>query len=263
MTVDPTARFAHLLSLPDEEVPLDEAALLIAAHAHPDLDVTKQLARLDELAAGCAVRTLDDLLIHLFDHHGFAGNTDAYADPENSFLDAVMDRGLGIPISLAVLLIEVGRRVGVLLEGVGMPYHFLARHVAAPPALVDAFSGRRIDVDGAARLYRAGAGPDAEFDPVTMLRVATSRETVLRMLANLKDLYTRSQDRESLLWVLRLRTLVPGTPLSESAQLAGVLASSGRATEAADLLDELAQRLPEDAADRARRKARMLRATLN
>ena len=257
-------RFAHLLSLPDEEVPLDEAVLLIAAHAHPSLDVAKQLARIDELAAGCVDRFLDGLLTHVFAHHGFMGNREDYGDPENSFLDSVLDRGLGIPISLTVLLMEIGRRIGVPIEGVGMPFHFLARHPGPPPVLIDAFGdGRKLDLPAASALFQAAAGPGAELDPATMLPVASNRDIVLRMLANLKDIYTRRSDRESLLWVLRLRTLVPGTPLSESAQLAGVLASSGRATEAADLLDELALRLPADAAERAHRKARMLRATLN
>ena len=260
----PTARFGHLLSLPDEEVPLDEAVLLIAAHAHPDLDIAKQRARLDELAAGCVNRTVDGVLTHVFDHHGFMGDRDDYRNPENLFLDSVLDRGLGIPISLAVLLIEVGRRVGVPFEGVGMPHHFLARHPGPPPVLIDPYGrGQRLDLAGAAALFHAGAGPDAPFDPTSMLAPATNRETIFRFLSNLKQTYTATQDREALLWVLRLRTLVPGTPLSESAQLAGVLASSGRASEAADLLDELSMRLPADAAERAKRKARMLRATLN
>lgn len=260
----PTARFGHLLSLPDEEVPLDEAVLLIAAHAHPDLDIAKQQERLDELAAGCVNRSADGLLTHLFDHHGFMGDLDDYRNPENLFLDSVLDRGLGIPISLATLLSEVGRRVGVPFEGVGMPYHFLARHPGPPPVLVDPYAGgAKLDLAGAEELFRHGAGPEAPFDPAAMLRPATNREIVFRFLTNLKQTYTASQDRDALLWVLRLRTLVPGTPLSESAQLAGVLASSGRASEAADLLDELALRLPADAAERAQRKARMLRATLN
>lgn len=262
--MNPTARFGHLLSLPDEEVPLDEAVLLIAAHAHPDLDIAKQRARLDELAAGCVNRTADGVLTHLFDHHGFMGDRDDYRNPENLFLDSVLDRGIGIPVSLTVLLIEVGRRVGVAFEGVGMPYHVLARHPGPPPLLVDPYGGgRHLDVAGAAEIYQTAGGPEAVFDPATMLQPMTNREIVFRFLANLKQTYTATQDREALLWVLRLRTLVPGTPLSESAQLAGVLASSGRASEAADLLDELALRLPDDAAERARRKANMLRATLN
>lgn len=260
----PTARFGHLLSLPDEEVPLDEAVLLIAAHAHLDLDISKQRARLDELAAGCVNRTVDGVLTHLFDHHGFMGDRDDYRNPENLFLDSVLDRGMGIPVSLTVVLMEVGRRVGVPFDAVGMPFHVLARHPGPPPVLVDPYGGGgRVDVAGAAELFHAAAGPDAPFDPAVTQQTMTNREIVFRFLSNLKQSYTASQDRESLLWVLRLRTLVPGTPLSESAQLAGVLASSGRASEAADLLDELALRLPADAAERAQRKARMLRATLN
>ena len=89
------ARFAALVARPDEEIPLDEAALLIAAEARPDVDVAAELGRLDELAAGCKEPTLDGLTRHLFTELGFRGNTEEYQDPDNSYLDQVIRRRRG------------------------------------------------------------------------------------------------------------------------------------------------------------------------
>src|SRR5687767_8200788 len=109
MTGDPTSRFAALVQRPEAELAtrLDEAAFLLAAHAHPGLDVDTQRARLDELAAACASPRLADVAHHLFVEQGFPGNAEDYYDPRNSYLDDVLDRRLGIPITLAVVLMEV------------------------------------------------------------------------------------------------------------------------------------------------------------
>src|SRR5947209_12517593 len=125
---DPTARFAELVQRPEEELPLDEGALLIAAHANPELDVEFELALLDDLAERCPAPTLDALRQHLFVDLGFTGNVDDYYDPDNSFLDQVVRRRVGLPIALSVLGIEVGRRLGLRLGGVALPGHFLLRH---------------------------------------------------------------------------------------------------------------------------------------
>jgi len=143
------ARFADLVALPDDEIPLDEAALLIAAQARPELDVGAELGRLDELAGGCGEATLDGLAQHLFTDLGFHGNTEHYQDPDNSYLDQVLERRVGIPIALSVVTMEVGRRLGVALDGVGMPGHFLVRHRADPATFLDPFDhGRRLDDQG-------------------------------------------------------------------------------------------------------------------
>ena len=109
--MDLTDRFAELLARPEPEIPLDEAALLIAAHAHPDLDLDARLAQLDALAASAAGLSADELATRLFVTEGFTGNESDYGDPRNSFLDDVLDRHLGIPITLSVVMLEVGRRV--------------------------------------------------------------------------------------------------------------------------------------------------------
>src|ERR1700716_354201 len=152
--VDATERFTELVRRPPAEVPLDEAALLIAAHAHPDLDVAGALAELDGLAEGVRGDTADDLATALFDEGGLAGNTVDYGDPRNSYLDDVLARRLGIPITLSVVMIEVGRRLDVRVYGVGMPGHFLVQAAGEPDAWFAPFhGGRRLDLDGCRDLY--------------------------------------------------------------------------------------------------------------
>ncbi len=128
-----TDAFIALVQGPENALHLDHAALLLAAHAEPGLDVGAQLDRIDDLAARCPAPTLDGVRGLLFEDMGFSGDTEYYSDPRNSLLDQVLDRRLGIPISLSVLMMEVGRRVGVPLEGVAMPGHFLVRQPRTSP----------------------------------------------------------------------------------------------------------------------------------
>ena len=259
---DATARFAELVGRPDAEIALDEGAFLIAAHAYPDLDVDREQGRLDELAASCPP-TLEGVCERLFDVLGFTGNRRRYSDPRNSFLNEVLDRRLGIPISLAVLTMEVGRRVGLTLEGVGMPGHFLVRHLGDPPVLVDAFSGGRIlTEDDCAELFRSVHGTTAPFDP-SMLAPVGNRAILTRMLANLRQVYLATGNAWAAGWVLRLRTTVPAETPQELADVAAAEAAIGRFADAAARLEELAEHLPEQAADRARGEAKLLRSRLN
>src|SRR3712207_863556 len=99
--MDPTTRFTELVQGPEEELPLDEAALLIAAHAQPSLDVDAELAALDGIALGITPRTLDAWRRHLFSDLGFTGNVKRYYDPRNSFLNEVVRRRRGLPITLS------------------------------------------------------------------------------------------------------------------------------------------------------------------
>jgi len=208
-----TERFAALVQGPEDDLALDEAAFLIAAHAHLGLDVQAQLARLDDLADGCAERTRDAAIACLFRTEGFRGNDDDYYDPENSFLDAVLDRRTGIPITLSVLLIEVARRVEVPLVGIGAPGHFIVLDEATG-VFVDPFNGGRIlDARERARLY--GGAPLEPVGP---------KAIVSRMLANLKGIYTQQGDSDALRWVMRLRVLLPGIGDDERAQLAWLMA---------------------------------------
>ncbi len=255
------ARFAHLLSLPEEEVPLDEAAILIGARVHPDLDVDRDRARLDELASTCPDATLDALLLHLFVHEGFRGNAEDYYDVRNSFITDVLDRRLGIPISLSVLLIEVGRRLGVPLAGVNMPGHFLVRTIGEPLLLVDSFAGgRRVTPEATEELYRAAA--EGELDP-KVLEPVGPRVILARMLRNVAEIARREEDPVGLAWALRLRTAIPGVALAERYEYAGALAAAGRFDTAADVFEDVAARAEGEAAEKLAAKASRIRARLN
>ncbi len=259
---DATARFADLVSGDDAEIPLDEAALLIAAHAYPDLDVAGELVRLDETAQGCPP-DLDGLRHHLFEVLGFSGNTGRYEDPRNSFLNDVLERRLGIPISLAVVTMEVGRRAGVPFEGIGMPGHFLVRHARTPRVLLDPFArGRILEAVDCEALFRSVYGESAPFDP-SMLVPVGERAILARMLANLRQLYLARGDVWSSGWVLQLRTLIPANSAPEMADVAATKAALGRFEEAAAMLEDLADQLPEESADRARAEAKLQRSRLN
>jgi regulator of sirC expression with transglutaminase-like and TPR domain len=189
-----TARFTALITRPPAEVPLDECAFLIAAHDH-EVDVAAQLSRLDDLAARCTDPTFVGLRNHLFVYEGFRGNDLDYDDQDNSFLDRVLDRGLGLPILLAVVAIEVGRRVDVPVVGVNAPGHFLVRHGRI---VFDPFHGGRIlrDDEASAVLARA---PEP----------APTRTILDRMLVNLQHRYAAEGDRDGATWVTRLRMRFP------------------------------------------------------
>ncbi|HZQ83782.1 MAG TPA: transglutaminase-like domain-containing protein [Acidimicrobiales bacterium] len=205
--MDHTARFATLVAGPEAEIPLDEAALLIASHDH-DVDVDGQLGRLDDLAGQMRAPTVDEVRRVLFTENGFAGAADDYYAPENSFLDAVLDRRRGIPITLTVLMMEVGRRAGVSIHGIGAPGHFLALH---GDQLLDPFAGGApTQADGVHPVYLAPVGP---------------RAILARMLANLRQIYQTTGEFSSLLWVLRLRCAIPDVPDSDHAELARMEAS--------------------------------------
>lgn len=263
MDVGATERFAELMTRPEADVALDEAALLVAAHAHPGLVVADELAKLDELADTCFAPTLDALVQHLFVDLGFCGNVVDYYDPRNSYLNEVLTRRTGIPISLAVLALSVGRRLGVPLAGVSMPGHFLVRDRVDPEVFVDPFArGALLDRRGCEAAFHAVHGADARFDPAFLEPVGTFT-VVARMLANLRIVFARRNDKESLAWVLGLRVQVPGVAPEERAELAGVLGALGRFDAASRQLDRLAAELDPEVGAEYRRSADRLRARLN
>jgi regulator of sirC expression with transglutaminase-like and TPR domain len=237
------------MELPEDAVPLDEAALLISAHANPALSVISQLRRLDELATRVDRADSSALCRVLFDQVGLRGDRDHYDDPANSYIDQVLDRRRGIPISLSVLLIEVGRRCGVPLEAVGMPGHFLVRDPRAPEHLIDAFDeGRRLDQADCERLLRAVTGGSSRLTPDLMATTGTWA-TLARMLANLDRSFHRRGDMVALTWVSELRVSIPTAAIGDRRQLAGRLAALGRLDAAALVLEQTAAALLEQTAD--------------
>lgn len=251
MADDPTARFEALLRHHEADLPLDEAALLVAAHACTDLDVDDQLARLDDLAHGVTEPTVDALKTHLVDRLGFAGDVATYHDPRNSLLPEVLDRRLGIPLTLAIVAMEVGRRCGVPLTGVGMPGHFLAGVTGPEERFLDMYHGGAV-VDRAgcqaifARLHPDDDWQDSFLDPVDTPAIIT------RMLANLASSYRRAGDRTGLCWALGLRLRLPGATDREHRELALVLGAAGRYDEAAVALEATGEVRDQRAAARMR-----------
>jgi regulator of sirC expression with transglutaminase-like and TPR domain len=259
----PCERFGALVARPEAEIPIDEAALVIASHDRPLLDVDEELRRLDELAAGCFAPTLDALVAYLFADLGFAGNRVDYYDPRNSYLDQVVARRVGIPISLGVLTMVVGRRLGVPLVGVGMPGHFLLRDQVDPTVFVDPFGGGRLlDRLGCERAFHAVHGSDARFDeaflaPVGPLAILT------RMLANLRNIFAGRGDRAGVVAVLELRNRLPDTSPEDLGELAAALAATGRFGEAAGHFEIAGDQLGGALGAEYRRNADRLRARLN
>lgn len=262
--MDVLDRWSELVQRPEPEVRLDAAALLISECANPDLDVAGQLARLDSIAAGVGRPDVADLCQVLFDELDLTGDEESYDDPANSYLDQVLDRRRGIPITLAVLMIEVGRRCGVELEGVGMPGHFLVRDPSRPEELIDAFrGGRRLDRAGCERLFHSSTGGSGPLTP-EMLGAAGPHAILARMLANLDASFMRRNDRKSLTWLCELRTRLPAASVGDRAQLASRLAVLGRFDTAASVLEEASEASQaERVRDRMLAEATSLRARLN
>jgi regulator of sirC expression with transglutaminase-like and TPR domain len=185
---------------------LAPAALAIAGVEYPALDAGPYLQRLERMGEAAAGRLqrheggpasirIATLNAYLYEELGFSGNREHYDDPRNSFLNEVLDRRLGIPISMAVVYLEVGRRAGLRLEGVNFPGHFLVRAPAGPAdmedLIVDPFhSGALLSEVDCRHLLRQHLGEEAAFDH-GLLSTATRQHIVVRMLVNLKRLYVR------------------------------------------------------------------------
>ena len=171
-----------------------------------------------------------------------------------------MARRLGIPITLSLLTMEVGRRIGVAVDGVGMPGHFLIRDGAEPTVFVDPFgAGRRLDHDGCREIFTALGGSDWTDD---YLAPVAARAILTRMLLNLQGLFLPS-DLRSAAWVLELRLTIPGLPVTERLGLARALGSLGRFGPAAIELERVAAELPPEEATTVATEATALRARSN
>lgn len=184
--------------------------MLIAAEEYPGLDVPGQLRRIDVLAEEARSHVsavplerdrLKLLCRFLSETQGFRGTRGAYEDPRNSFLNEVLDRKTGIPISLAVLYVEVARRLGIRLVGTNFPMHFLLVHLGRPSIYVDAFSGRLLDRSDAGRLLARLSGNRISLAD-NMLTPVGPKAILERMLRNLKSVYAANGDSARLLRVI-------------------------------------------------------------
>ncbi|MGE5849299.1 MAG: SirB1 family protein [Candidatus Methylomirabilota bacterium] len=215
-------RFTGLVSRPEIAIDLAEVALVIAQEEYPKLEVAHYLSCLDEMGTDVLARVgptedphrlIAALGDYLFREQGFHGNTDDYYDPRNSFLNDVLDRRTGIPITLSTVYMEVGRRLGIRLHGVGMPGHFLVKYVGGDEEIViDPFNGGAIlsHVDCQRLLDKTYQGKVA-FEPRFLATVGT-RQILNRMLSNLKAIYFKKQEFAKALGVVeRLLILGPRT----------------------------------------------------
>ncbi|HEY0202249.1 MAG TPA: transglutaminase-like domain-containing protein [Burkholderiaceae bacterium] len=209
----------------DADFPLLEAAASLAQDEYPELDVQQVLTDVDQLLARLKRRLPADAApLHrlrllnqfFFNDLGFGGNVNDYYDPDNSHLNAVLRTRRGIPISLAVLWLELAHGLGLQAQGVGFPGHFMVKaHLPRGQVVIDPFSGlslTREDLIERLEPYHQGrVGDDPEPPLARYLRAATPREIIARMLRNLKEIHRIQQDWARMVAVQdRLIALLPG-----------------------------------------------------
>jgi regulator of sirC expression with transglutaminase-like and TPR domain len=222
--------FASLVQS-DEQFPLLEAAASLAQDEYPELDIQEVLDHVDQLSSRLkkrlpadagALQKLRLLNKFFFEEQGFSGNLNNYYDPDNSYLSVVLRTRRGIPISLAVLWLEIAQSIGLRAQGVGFPGHFLVKVRLPYPhegqVVIDPFTGeslgkedlseRLVPLHAESGLLSSGQVSDELLKHY--LRAATPREIVARMLRNLEEVYTSHQDPERLAMVRqRLAVLLP------------------------------------------------------
>lgn len=258
---DPVEEFELLAVSPEDELDLGRAALAIARADHPQMEPDSWLTKMDEFAYG--VDDLDSLRRRMFDELGFDGERDDYYEPDSSFLDRAIERRRSIPITLSVLMIEVGRRAGIKLDGIGMPGHFLVRSPLTGDYIDPFFNGELLNEQGVEDRFRQVTGIAAAVKFVPGMRpVSTKQEILARMLNNLKAIYKARRDGVSLEWVMRMRLALPTIPRDEVTDLGEALAMQGLVREGAAEVMAVADENPElelqlEAA------ARALRSSLN
>jgi regulator of sirC expression with transglutaminase-like and TPR domain len=220
-------RLAKIAKISEQELNLAEAALLIAVEEYPGLDVEAYLRQIDELATGVQERLpaqagLEDTLVtlnqFLFVEKGFSGDTETYDDPRNSFLNEVLDRKRGIPITLSIIYMEVGRRLGLPLKGVSFPGHFLVKFATREGEVVlDPFSGGSLlSKEDLEEILEETYGPAESVNaaPLERLLIAAGKKDILvRMLRNLKGAYLRREQFDKALTVVdRILVIQPDQP---------------------------------------------------
>ena len=210
-------RFTRLIESQDSDFDLAEAALLVAKEEYPDLNVDDYLRKLDRMADMVRQRLKDDptpndiaLAINetLFNFTGMTGNWREYYDPRNSYLNDVLDRKLGIPITLSVVYIELARRLGLSVEGLGFPGHFLVKYAIDDGEVVlDPFrGGRSLSLEELNRRLEETLGedfPGLEYAP-HLLDATPKKEILIRLLNNLKGIYRANSQWEKALSVQNL-----------------------------------------------------------
>jgi regulator of sirC expression with transglutaminase-like and TPR domain len=216
------SQFQRIAALPDARIDLAEGALWIAAEEYPELDVPGQLARLAELASAASqrvrgARTTRERVVQLnaflFQERGFTGHRQDYYDERNSFLNDVLERRTGIPITLAIVYVSIAERLGLQARGVGFPGHFLVRIDDGEAILIDPFAGSLVTRAECEARLRAAAGAEVPFDP-RLLDATPARQILARVLRNLKQIWLAREDwPRALACAERILVLAPDAPL--------------------------------------------------
>lgn len=201
MTSETRQQFAAIAALPDQQIQLDKAALLIAAEADDQVVVEHYLGELDNYAErftslreGYGV-PVTSLITYIHNELGFSGNASDYYDPANSYLNRVIENRQGIPISLALIHLAIGSRLDVPVCGISFPGHFLVRYGAEDGTIVDPFSGRELSLADCQTLLRQIAGPRATLRD-EYFNEAGPRDILIRILDNLKQIFWRAKNWE-------------------------------------------------------------------
>jgi regulator of sirC expression with transglutaminase-like and TPR domain len=251
-------------------VDLARAALLVAKEEYAQLPVDLYLARLDQMAEEVRDRLADEtaplvvlgeLTDMLYGRRKFQGNRRAYYDPRNSFLNDVLDRGLGIPLTLGMVMLEVGWRLGLPLEGVNFPSHFLVRFRGDTlELLLDPFNEGRVRFqDQAQELLDQVYGGMVRVQD-SFVRPSSRRDMLTRLLTNLKGIYVNVGDHARCLSAVERILLIHPTSRGENRARGMLLARLGRQDEAVEQLEAYLDLAPEASdADRIRDMVRDLR----
>jgi regulator of sirC expression with transglutaminase-like and TPR domain len=253
LSVDPREEFAQSLDAPDAQIDLCRAALWVAAEEYPELDVPDYLARLDALADDLRPRFGDAPIAErvaalnrfLFVEHGFSGNRSDYYDPRNSYLNDVLDRRTGIPITLALVYIGTARRAGLEAAGIGFPGHFLARIEGPQTLIVDPFIGELLSDDECEKRFSAVA-PGERLRPEVHLRGARPREVLVRLLSNLKRVFLERRDLERVLACIERILIATPAALHEIRDRGLIYDQLGYDAAAASDLQQFLDLAPED-----------------
>lgn len=234
-------RFAQLVAQPEASIELAHAALLVAAEERPGLDVEHYRARLYELGLAARERLARDeesnsivaLNKFIFEELGFTGNQADYYDPRNSLLSEVLERRTGIPITLSVVYMEIGRRAGLDVEGIGLPGHFIVRASDArgESMFVDPFNGKIVDAEDCQERLDTIYGGQAPLTDIH-LRPVSTREILARLLRNLKGIYAQAGLYRRALSIIERILLVAPDALEERRDRGALLAQLGHYSEA-------------------------------
>ena len=232
---------AEMMQRPEEQINLAEAALVIASGEYPSLDSSLYLRRLDVMAGTVAARLAGEtdsfrIIEHinrfLYEEEGFFGNTEEYYDPRNSFLNEVLDRKTGIPITLSTVYLAIAERIEFPLVGVGLPGHFLVKQPYFQ-IVIDPFEQGRLlsETDCCARIEQT-LGDSVQFHP-SFLDAVSKRHIVFRILNNLRAVYVNARQYRKALDVANLALAVQPASPEDHKQRAAVLLHLGRYSDAA------------------------------